>query len=374
MGGGPEGAPLGPAPRAHRRRKRALQLEEAVTALKQEVARLHLAVQACARQSEAAVETADNKAAAHAAKVLRVTETGRPWILMREHAARAGRAEAELETALDLVADLKEELAARNRGRASEHEQLIYFRRRTKELQVKLEQHHSRSNTGFAELKPLVEENEALRTEVAEARRGRQDRAVAEPDKSHFKTNGAFSLGVDLAITECLTRSNVSRKKVPELFLVFARFFGAKLPTHKRKVPLKKVNRKMTYVERQLLHVPGRTHVKEVCATLNQVHKLQIGSELLEAGDTKYCYIVDGGESLQIDYLAQLLSRRNADGEGVLPPVSRARPQKQNYSPPGLAPLPRRPSPRHRARPVHPARQDGRGAAQGLRGVAQADR
>ena len=85
------------------------------------------------------METADNKAAAHAAKVLRVTETGRPWILMREHAARAGRAEAELETALDLVADLKEELAARNRGRASEHEQLIYFRRRTEELQAKLE-------------------------------------------------------------------------------------------------------------------------------------------------------------------------------------------------------------------------------------------
>jgi len=34
------------------------------------------------------------------------------------------------------------------------------------------------------------------------------------------------------------------------------------------------------------------------------VHKLQIGSELLEAGNTTYCYIADGGESLQIDYLA----------------------------------------------------------------------
>jgi len=34
------------------------------------------------------------------------------------------------------------------------------------------------------------------------------------------------------------------------------------------------------------------------------VHKLQIGSELLEAGDATYCYIADGGESLQIDYLA----------------------------------------------------------------------
>jgi len=314
--------------------ERALQLEEAVTALKQEVARLHLAVQACARQSEAAVETADNKAAAHAAKVLRVTETGRPWILMREHAARAGRAEAELETALDLVADLKEELAARNHGRASEHEQLIYLRRRTEELQAKLEQHHSRSNTGFAELEPLVEENEALRTEVAEAcAEAAKYRAVAEPDKSHFKTNGAFSLAVDLAIAQCLTRANVLRNKVSELFLVFARFFGVKLPTHKRKVPLKKVNGKMTYVERELLYVPGRTHVKEVCATLNQVHKLQIGSELLEAGDTKYCYIADSGESLQIDYPAQLLSRRDAAGEGVPPRYPACAPQNKTSHP-----------------------------------------
>ena len=349
-----------------------MQLEEAGTALKQEVARLRLAVQACAGQSEAAVETANNKAAAHAAKVLRVTETGRQWVLMREHAARAGRAEAELEAALALVANIKEELATRNRGQAYEQEQLLYYRRRTEELQAKLEQNHSGSNTGFAELEPLVKENEALRTEVAEARtEAAKYRAVAEPDKSHFKTNGAFSLAVDLAIAECLTRANVSRNKVSELFLVFARFFGVKLPTHTRKVPLKKVNGKMTYVERELLYVPGRTHVKEVCATLNQVHKLQVGSELLKAGDTKYCYIADGGESLQMTTLRSC-------SRGATRPVK--------ASPPGIPPVlpktkfltrprtpPRRPSPpSHRARPVHPAQHDGRGAAQGLRGVAQA--
>jgi len=355
--------------------ERTMQLEETVTALKQDVARLHAAAQVGARQSEAAVETAESMAAAAAAEVLRVTETGRAWVLMREHAARAGRAEVELETALALVENVKEELATRNRGQAHEHEQLIYFRRRTEDLQATLAQHHSRSNTGFAELEPLVEENEALRTKLAEARaEAAKYRAVTEPDKSHFKTQRAFSLAVDLAIAACLTRANVSRNKMPELFLVFARFFGIKLPTHTRKVPLKKVNGKMTFVERELLYVPGRTHVKEVCATLNQVHKLQIGSELLEAGDTKYCYIADGGESLQIDYLAQLLSRRDADGEGAPPPlISRLRSQKQNYSP-SLAPPPRRPSPSYRARPVHPARQDGRGAAQGFRGVAQADR
>jgi len=66
------------------------------------------------------------------------------------------------------------------------------------------------------------------------------------------------------------------------------------------------------------------------------VHELQIGSELLEAGDTTYCYIADGGESLQIDYLAKLLSRYDAAGEAP-PPVSRLRSPKQNFSS-GLAP------------------------------------
>jgi len=50
---------------------------------------------------------------------------------MREQAARAGRAEVELETAIALIEKLKEELATCNRGQAHEHEQLIYFRRRT---------------------------------------------------------------------------------------------------------------------------------------------------------------------------------------------------------------------------------------------------
>eukprot|EP00965_Chrysotila_dentata_P024354 806556-Pleurochrysis_carterae.AAC.1 len=51
----------------------------------------------------------------------------------------------------------------------------------------------------------------------------------------------------------------------------------------------------------------------EVCATLNQAHKHQIGTQLHEADDG-YCYISDGTESLQTEYLAQLLPRRDADG------------------------------------------------------------
>eukprot|EP00965_Chrysotila_dentata_P046490 1545045-Pleurochrysis_carterae.AAC.1 len=53
----------------------------------------------------------------------------------------------------------------------------------------------------------------------------------------------------------------------------------------------------MTHVEKELLYIPGQTHVKE----------------LLEAEDG-YCYISNCAESLQTEYFAQLLSRRNADG------------------------------------------------------------
>eukprot|EP00965_Chrysotila_dentata_P141649 4680993-Pleurochrysis_carterae.AAC.1 len=69
----------------------------------------------------------------------------------------------------------------------------------------------------------------------------------------------------------------------------------------------------MTHVGKEVLCVPGMTHVKEVCATLNQAHKLQIGTQLLEADDG-YCYIYPTApKSVQTEYLAQLLSLRDAD-------------------------------------------------------------
>eukprot|EP00965_Chrysotila_dentata_P061865 2049639-Pleurochrysis_carterae.AAC.1 len=69
----------------------------------------------------------------------------------------------------------------------------------------------------------------------------------------------------------------------------------------------------MTHVEKELLYVPGKTHVKEICATLNQAHKLQVSTQLIK-DDYGYCYISNGAESLQTEQLAQLLSRRDTDG------------------------------------------------------------
>ena len=47
---------------------------------------------------------------------------------------------------------------------------------------------------------------------------------------------------------------------------------------------------------------------------MNQLNKLQVGEWLLEHvesdGETSCCYLADGAESQQVDYLGQLLSRR----------------------------------------------------------------
>lgn len=146
-----------------------------------------------------------------------------------------------------------------------------------------------------------------------QAKEIRELRAITEPDPSYFH-NGGFTLATDLAIAECITKAHVARNQVPLLFIIFSRFFRIKIPTRNIKVPFKKVGGRMTYVERQVTYIPGRTHVKEVCATLNQAHKLQIGVQLLETEGENYTYIADGAESLQSEWLSQLLSHRDANG------------------------------------------------------------
>ena len=44
---------------------------------------------------------------------------------------------------------------------------------------------------------------------------------------------------------------------------------------------------------------------------LYKAHQLQIGLELLESAEVERCYISDGAESLQSEWLCQLLSRRD---------------------------------------------------------------
>ena len=145
-------------------------------------------------------------------------------------------------------------------------------------------------------------------------------KAIAEPEATYFKQktkSHAFTAAVDLAIIEALCLG-VARNKVPALFNVFARFFRIKVPGHEIKVPGKWVDGKPTSVKRFLLYLPGATHVKEMAGVMNQLHKLQVGQWLLEYmesdTETSCCYIADGAESQQRDFLAQMLARR-VDGK-----------------------------------------------------------
>jgi len=202
------------------------------------------------------------------------------------------------------------------RSRQRDAEQLRYFKTRTEDLQAKIAAYDMRANRRFYDIEPIAEENALLREQLAEARaEAAKYKGIAEPDASYFRNGGGYTLEHDLAIAECVTKARVSRNQVPRLFIIFGRFYRIKLPTHVQRVPHKKVAGKMTYVERTLLYVGGKTHVKEVCAVLNQAHKLQVGVQLLESPNDSYCYISDGAESLQTDYLAQLLSHRDASGK-----------------------------------------------------------
>eukprot|EP00965_Chrysotila_dentata_P128860 4260364-Pleurochrysis_carterae.AAC.1 len=76
-----------------------------------------------------------------------------------------------------------------------------------------------------AEIEELKAENQLLRDEITKLK------SITEPDKDYFHRDN-FTLAVDLAIAEAITTAHVSRNQVRALFIIFARFFRIKLPTH----------------------------------------------------------------------------------------------------------------------------------------------
>eukprot|EP00965_Chrysotila_dentata_P047760 1584309-Pleurochrysis_carterae.AAC.1 len=83
-----------------------------------------------------------------------------------------------------------------------------------------------------AEIEKLKAENQRLRDKITKLK------GTTEPGKKYFHYDGLF-LAVDLAIADAITTACVSRHQVPALFLIFARSFRIKLPSHRRKVPHK---------------------------------------------------------------------------------------------------------------------------------------
>jgi hypothetical protein len=144
------------------------------------------------------------------------------------------------------------------------------------ELEVAL----SRSSALEEQLKELpmehAKEVERLRVEVERLRAEVERlRAVVQPKESVFIIKRAFAPPVDLAIIECLV-AGVARRKVPGLFITFARLFGITIPTRMRRVPGKWVDGKRQVVERTLLCIPGATHCKQMAGVMYQLNKLQV--------------------------------------------------------------------------------------------------
>ena len=96
------------------------------------------------------------------------------------------------------------------------------------------------------------------------------------------------------------------------LFVIFARFFGVKIPSRPVTVPgPTNEDGKRTSVKRDLLFIPSKTHCKQLPAIGGELHKIQVGAWLLEDLDANYCYIADGANSQQQEILTQIHSRRN---------------------------------------------------------------
>lgn len=174
-------------------------------------------------------------------------------------------------------------------------------------------------------------------------------KAIAEPNESFFFDSGHVAAHFDRAGIEALqvppgrlpsthqpicpssTRSwlrltctvraaqlGVSKRKLPALLRWAARTFRIKVPTRSIKVPDKKVGGKMTYVQCDVSYLYGETHAKLLGAMMLQINKLQAAEwmgDLLSDEQASSCYLADGAESLQHEWLATILSKRGADGK-----------------------------------------------------------
>jgi len=166
----------------------------------------------------------------------------------------------------------------------------------------------------------LKEQNEALREQLAaagaqlaaaEAARDRY-KAIAVPPTEKFFRKGHYTDAVDLTSLQVIANLGVSANVVSQLFVIFGDFFSVTIPSHEQKVLSgTDADGKREYKTRSLLYVPGKTHMKELPAIGGELHKIQVGSWLLEDADANFCYIADGANSQQREILAQILSRRD---------------------------------------------------------------
>ena len=111
----------------------------------------------------------------------------------------------------------------------------------------------------------------------AEQTERRKFQAIAEPPKSKFMQSGHYTADVDLTALNVIADVGVSPGVVPMLFVIFARFFGVKIPSRPVTVPGPAgEDGKRTSVRRDLLFIPSKTHCKQLPAIGGELHNIQV--------------------------------------------------------------------------------------------------
>lgn len=202
------------------------------------------------------------------------------------------------------MAELKAELERQGAAAATEHakqQQQAAAALASAELQAATVR--SKLDARAASLEAQLKEQSGLAAKY---------KAVAEPPKAKFFRSGRYTHEVDLTSLEVIANLGVSPNAVPQLFDIFGRFFGVKIPTRSKLVCVgTNAQGVRQYERKELMYIPGRTHMKELPAIGGELHKIQVGSWLLQDADAHYCYIADGANSQQREIFAQILSRRN---------------------------------------------------------------
>jgi hypothetical protein len=111
----------------------------------------------------------------------------------------------------------------------------------------------------------------------AEQTERRKFQAIAEPPKSKFMQSGHYTTEVDLTALGVIADVGVSPSVVPVLFVMFARFFGVKIPSRPVPVPGPAgEDGKRTSVRRDCLFIPSKTHMKQLPAIGCELHNIQV--------------------------------------------------------------------------------------------------
>ena len=254
---------------------------------------------------------------------LQRVKEGRVWSAVHEEQATRVRVEAQRDELKAEVVRLNEQVNSRSRKHAANMDELYTLRGEVKSLQKLNAVYDVKAQRKFFEVDPILEQKADLKRQVeslrqqlkAEQEQTAKYKAIAEPPKEKFFVAGHYTADVDLSALEMIASLGVSPNVAPALFVNFADFYGIKLPSREKKVctGTDPATGERVYEVKDVLFIPGKTHMKELPAIGGELHKMQVAEWLLDDPEANYCYVADGANSQQKEILAQLLYRRNKE-------------------------------------------------------------